>query len=521
MDSAVSEEVGASAKGIVILSTGNFTSLAVLAVGTILIARLLGPGSYGVFSLALALPNVLQGLIGLGVNSAVVKYVGHAVGGGNLKDAKRYTANAVIFLLMAGAVSAAAEFIFAAPIATVFFGRPYMAGYVQLASLVLLGEAGLQAATAMATAWNYMGISAFATVVQAVGKTVLAPGLILIGFGIGGAIGGTAVSWISASALCVLLVQLKLRFFSFHMFIRDIRQMLGYGAPMLIGTLATILASLYLTITLAEIATNVVVGYYQAASNIVTPLSLLTLSMSMALYPSFARLHGGNQNIGNAFRYTAKYMAYLAAPAVMLLFISSNSLFATVYGPSFIQGARYLQLFCASMAPLILGSAAVVPFMAGTGRPRLTLFPSIGGAILTIVSIPVFSGAFGVYGLILSLIVAGFGSVIIGLIVISKTYKISIYIRPIVGSVGGALAGVIPGYLILSFSFSPLISLSLQIVSFTAVYLTIAPLLGAINITDIEVARKTMAKIPLVGAVVLLLLNYQQKVLHIKDKQLI
>ena len=63
-----------SARGGFFLFTGNASSLAILAIGSIILARLLGPENYGLFSLSLVVPSILVGFLDLGVRSALVRF---------------------------------------------------------------------------------------------------------------------------------------------------------------------------------------------------------------------------------------------------------------------------------------------------------------------------------------------------------------------------------------------------------------------------------------------------------------
>lgn len=56
---------------------GNLTATAGLTGAVVLIARLLGPEQNGSFSLALAIPSVLQLFVSLGVNTAATRFVAY------------------------------------------------------------------------------------------------------------------------------------------------------------------------------------------------------------------------------------------------------------------------------------------------------------------------------------------------------------------------------------------------------------------------------------------------------------
>lgn len=74
MSDKLTEIAEDSARGGFFLFTGNALSLIILAVGSIIIARLLGPENYGVYSLSLVVPSILAGLIDFGISSALIRF---------------------------------------------------------------------------------------------------------------------------------------------------------------------------------------------------------------------------------------------------------------------------------------------------------------------------------------------------------------------------------------------------------------------------------------------------------------
>ena len=63
-----------SARGGFFLFTGRFLSLAILAICSMIVARLLGPENMGLYTLSLVMPTILTGLIDFGVNPALTRF---------------------------------------------------------------------------------------------------------------------------------------------------------------------------------------------------------------------------------------------------------------------------------------------------------------------------------------------------------------------------------------------------------------------------------------------------------------
>ncbi|MEM2614760.1 MAG: oligosaccharide flippase family protein, partial [Nitrososphaerota archaeon] len=66
--------VDESIKSGLALFTGDALSTVILAIGSILIARFLGPEGYGLYSLSLAIPTIMLSFIALGIDQAVIRF---------------------------------------------------------------------------------------------------------------------------------------------------------------------------------------------------------------------------------------------------------------------------------------------------------------------------------------------------------------------------------------------------------------------------------------------------------------
>ena len=63
-----------SAKGGFNVLWGLVVSTVISAVGTIIIARLLGPDNYGLYAIALTAPSLISTFRDWGINTAMIKY---------------------------------------------------------------------------------------------------------------------------------------------------------------------------------------------------------------------------------------------------------------------------------------------------------------------------------------------------------------------------------------------------------------------------------------------------------------
>ena len=62
-------------RGSFVLLVGNFVSMFVMAAGSILVARMLSPSEYGLYSVSLVLPGLFLLFSDWGVNSALTRFL--------------------------------------------------------------------------------------------------------------------------------------------------------------------------------------------------------------------------------------------------------------------------------------------------------------------------------------------------------------------------------------------------------------------------------------------------------------
>jgi O-antigen/teichoic acid export membrane protein len=477
-----------SARGTLLLFLGNAISAAIAAAAAIVIARLLGPTGYGAYSLALVIPTIFVSFTGFGVNLAITRYSAYHISGGELDKAKRITKNAILFLTLNGAILTIVVFLVGGWLTSTVLHRSDLGSYVQIASLVVLGQTIFSAVIAAFVGWNSAGLASITSTLQAVLKLVLATLLILGGFGIAGAMIGHVVGYLGAGAIgFIVLYAAKLRGPSSDVggFPSDIREMIAYGVPPYIGTVIAGLAAQYVTIILALIAANAVVGYYQAALNVTAAITLVSSAIATALFAGFSSLDGVKGDSGIAFSYAVKYASFVSIPIVMFLVAGAGVLMKVLYGPFYSSGVQYLQLLALTNLPIAIGSSVTPNFFSGVGKTRLTMQFYIAGAIALVILAPLFAtaGGLGVVGLIYAQIAANLAAAGIGLYLASKRVGARIDWKS-----GGAivLASVIALAAIdaLPAVVNPVATLIGYLVVYCGVYITAIPLVRGLGRDD-------------------------------------
>lgn len=502
-----------SAQGSVILFVGNLVATGFSAIGSIFIARFLGPANYGLYSLAIVSPTLLQYFTHFGTRTAVPRFVAYNISIGDKEKANSYARASIVFSLLAGSIFTIISY-YMSGFAASLLQRPSLQPFIQLASFIILGQSLLLTSVAASTGWNSMGRASLSNIAQSVIRAIASPMLILLGFGLGGAIIGHAASFLLAGIISVSLLYFRIAHVTgpITKLFSDIKELIRFGFSPFLANLLTGFSVFYISVLLSITANNQTVGYYQAATSLIIPATLLATATATALYPAFARLHGINGDLGTAFRMSVKYVGYLILPILFYLATCSKDLIRIIYGTSFSDGSVYLVLLSLSYVPLLLGQSVLPYFFNGVGRPRFTLYTTGASMMTLFILAPLLTlvGKLGVPGLVYSILISNTIIVVTGLSLIKRHKLGSVdYKSAIAISVSAALGLLLCS--ILPFLGSDLVDLLTKLVVFSVIYLSIAPLLGAIDANDADRILDSITMLPVVGFIVRPLILYEKR----------
>lgn len=507
-----------STKGTVILLVGNVLYTGIATIGTIIVARLLGPDGYGLYTLALVIPTAFYWLVGFGVYSACTRYVAFFISAGDLDRAKSITRSATAFLLLCGVGLSVANYVVGGYLVQTLMHRPQLVSYDQVLSLFILGQTMSQCAASVFIGWSSMKTQSVFNVLQAGFKLVVSVGLILAGFGVLGAVLGHTLSYLIQGAVAVLVLyfaHMRLGAQQQSRFREDVRLMIGYAFPIYLGSLTSGFAGQYVTVVLASIASNAVVGYYGAALNVTVAITVITAALANVMFRSFSALHGFAEDTSLAFRYSVKYASFILTPVVLLLIGAAGPFIQFFYWPSYEQSVDLLRLAALSWIPVSIGLTVVPAFFNGVGRSTMMMYITIlSSAVLAAAGLLL--GAvlgLGAGGIMLALLISNVALTVAGLAAARRYLGVRLSAGPLLGVVVAAAIALIAVYVLPNEELSSPVSLVLDCLVYAGVYLTALPLVQGIDGDDVvrlSIAGDSLG--PLRG-IFLIILRYERYIL--------
>jgi|Deesub1362B_J571_1020462.scaffolds.fasta_scaffold00343_14 O-antigen/teichoic acid export membrane protein len=511
-------------KGGFLLFTGNTSATVILTIASIIIARLLGPPDYGLYSITLIIPSLMLIFTDFGINPALIKFSAQFRSEGRGKMVSNLIRTGFLFKLTTGLSMFLISFLLADFLTTYLLKRPSISSLVQLASLVIIGQVFFSTSNSVFVGIDKMKNNALTSITQAIVKVVIAPTLIVLGLGVFGALIGHVLGYLAAGFLGVLLV-LKIYRSRHHSsenkpsFTVNLRPMITYGIPLYTSRLLLNLLGQYQPIILAWFTSDTEIGNYSVAIMFTTLIMLVSTPISTALFPAFSKLNpdSDKRDLKKLFQYSNRYILLLIAPASVFLAIASHDLVFLLYGSQYTLAPFYLTIY--STIFLYSGFALVLGgFFKGIGRTDISLKATVIQIIIAAPLTLALTYLYAVPGLIISNFIFALFPLIYTSRIAYHKYKMRFDLKCTLKIYLAAFLSTIPALIFIYISpFSCLLRLVFITLSFTSVYLTLIPAIGAINEEDLNNLTLIFSKIKLISKLAKVVLAYEAKILNLNS----
>jgi O-antigen/teichoic acid export membrane protein len=549
-----------SALGSFHLLIGVAGSTVIMAIGTIILAILLPVNQVGLYGMALIPATMITYFRDWGVSSALTQKIASLRADNKFEEINDVLLSGVVFEVASGFVLALVCFGLAWPIA--YFLSPSdveaLTVYIQIMSLSIFAGAIASAASGVIIGFEKMKYNSFLQIFQAVVKTGLGPLLIVLGYGVLGAVTAAMLSIVISGILAGLIIYVafyrrnKQQCQNSHRcnIRKTLKPMLNYGIPLTFSSLVIGVLPQLFVLMMASFANQGdaaaglnpgwMMGNYYAAAYFVVLLSFIATPISMALFPTFSKLNPEKDMsllrtvFASSVKYTSLLMVpaafaiiTLAAPLVNTIFPAEGNLFQSFYmmldGSKYPYGALFLAFSCLVYLLVLIGNISLGTFQTGIGKTKQVMYQSLLslaiGIPLALVLVGYFynigGAVYAVIGGLIGSLIATVPNVVWGLVWSYRHYRVKadfwVSLKILIASLlasGVAYAVIV----FLNASMPQGIVLIAGFVVFALVYLASAPLLGAINRMDIKNFVAMFSGLGLVSKILDLPLGFMNKI---------
>ena len=512
-----------SAKGGFHLLWGLLVSTIISAVGSIIIANLLGPDNYGLYAIALTAPNLISIFRDMGIASALVKYSAQYKAENNVAKMKSVFVSSLLFEIILGLALSILSFVLSGFLAS-NLNRPTIFPFIQVASLIILTGAIVNVASAAFTGMEKMHLNSIMIVIQSVVKTGIVIALVLLGFGSFGAVTGFTIALLITAVAGFLLVwtiyrpliqqtKSKLEFLS------TIKTMLKYGLPLSISTIVGGFLTQFLTYILAiYVTSNATIGNYSVAANFIILINFFAMPINTMMFPAFSKLdyNKDKDSLRIVYQYSVKYSALVVVPVSALVITLAQPAIGTIFQNRYTEAPLFLALLSISYLLSALGSLSENNLITGQGYTTFNLKMTLLGVAIGFPLGFVLISQFGVIGLIITTFSISLPGLLIGLRFIKKQFEVSIdWISSAKILLSAAIASV-PTYIMVStLPLSNLMLLIIGVIVFSTIFVVSTLLTRTLNAADIVNLRQIIQGLGPFQKPLLSLLNILEKFMKI------
>jgi stage V sporulation protein B len=482
-----------SAKGGFHLLWGLLVSTIISAVGSIIIANLLGPDNYGLYAIALTAPNLISIFRDWGITNALIKYSAQYKAENNVARLKSVFISSLLFEIILGLSLSILSFVFSGFLAS-NLNRPAIVTFIQVASFFILTGAIVNVATAAFTGMEKMHLNSIMLIVQSIVKTGIVIVFVLLGFGTFGAITGFTMAMLLTAVTGLLLLWIiykpliqnankKLEILS------TIKTMLKYGLPLSISTIIGGFLTQFLTYILAiYVTSNATIGNYSVAANFIILINFFAMPINTMMFPAFSKLdyNKDKETLKTVFQYSVKYSALVVVPVSALVITLAEPAIGTIFPNRYTEAPLFLALLSVSYLLTALGSLSENNLITGQGFTTFSLKMTLLGVAIGFPLGFILVSQFGVTGLIITSLSISLPGLILGLRFIKNQFQVSVdWISSAKILLSAAIASFLTFIIVSALSFSEPILLIIGVMIFSIFFSVSTLFTRTLNATDI------------------------------------
>ncbi|MBT3395004.1 flippase [archaeon] len=322
----------------------NLTNTLILKFGaflfTIIVARLLQPELFGLYSLALTIGIIAIGLADAGVNATLIYFVSSALGKNQKSMARGYFSFLLKFKILLSVIIAISIFSLSKIISESIFHKPELTPLLKIIAVYIIFQSLFEFFKASFYAIQKLK---YITITQSIFQTLklmIVSILLILGYSVFGAITGLLISTIIATIILFIFFYKKCHFFM-EEGIKKInkKRVLKYFSYLLIISLSGIFFGYVDIVMIGALLPSIEVGFYKAAQAIVFSVAAL-LSVTGVLLPVFTQLD--EEKLKTMFQKTFHYSAMVSIPAAFGLIFISKQFIEIIYGIEYLPAAIVL-----------------------------------------------------------------------------------------------------------------------------------------------------------------------------------
>jgi O-antigen/teichoic acid export membrane protein len=343
----LAKELSVIAKGAGFVFAGFAISKVLAYVYMALVARGLGPGEYGVFSIALGIISLVSVFAALGLYQGMLHFVAVYDSTGHRGKVRGTILLGLRAQVAASLVSALAIFLLADWISSFFFNDPQLAPILKILAFSLPFLVLTSTLMIIVQAFRKIEYKVYIrSILEIIAKIAFTVILFMLGYGVAGVALGLTLSSIFAFAVSLYTVQKKV----YPLLARKAKalynpkELLHYSWPLFaIGFFYTLMSSID-TLMLGSLSIAYDAGIYNVAHPTANLLTAVTTAFGTLFLPVITGLYAQKKTgeFAATFKVVTRWEFALIFPCLLFTVLFAPEILGTMFGKEYAVGAGAL-----------------------------------------------------------------------------------------------------------------------------------------------------------------------------------
>jgi stage V sporulation protein B len=505
---------------------GTSVSTVIRALGAIILGLLILPSDMGLYVVALIPSTTLSMFQDWGVSTALGRYLAKYRATNEQSEQRKVVLAGLVYIIITGSVLTITSLILVNFFAFTVYHRPESAFLIGIVSVTILSGTISSGIQSMFVGFEQMKYNSYLAIISAVTYSLFAPLLVYLGYGAIGAVIGFTISSVIQGVLYLLF----LYFFVLKKLLgakvtmseigRTIIMLLRFGVPLGIGGLVGNLGTPFFSFLMATYVTDIMIGNWKIATNFVILITFVTVPIGNVLFPAFSKIDPKTEKhlIKTIFASSVKYTNIFLVPLTMALAVLAAPLINSIYNDKWPFAAPLLALNIIFYLLCLLGNRSMPHILSAMGETKLLLEMSVISLAISIPVAFILIPSLGLIGMIIGVPIAALPSMFIGLYFIWKHYDAKIDLNSSARIFLSSILATAAVYLVLNFfNASYWILLAGGSILFLTIYLVSIPLVGAVNLSDVNNLRIMFSDSRIMSKVLEIPLRMTEELLKVRN----
>ncbi len=501
-----------TAKVASLLASGKIISISIQAFMFIVIARLLGPTNYGIYTLILGVAILISAFGNVSIGTYFNERIPYLISKKRSSEIGVALGDGTVAMVLPGIVLLIIGVFLSGLISNYVLHSYTYIPIVILSMFSILFFFLFSQFNLILVSYGDGKNSAIGNMIYSAVQSFMSIFLILLGYGIAGAILGYVLALLVGAVFQMVAAARRFGIkISANGLWTRIRSMLKFSMPLtgsnIINTLITNFAVVLLGLLFIP---QFFIGEYGVAIKIGTLIDVVAGSIGIVLIPMFAEAVNNarmKKNLSKFFHYSVYFGLLFTTPMIAYVVVFSKYLIITLFAGAYSNSIFYMQLVSVGLLLSTFGIFAT-QLVISTRKTRTVLKYSLIVGIIEFISLLILTPLLHVVGVIIAILYIG--SIATGILFINYLKRIGIKIE--MGQIWRLfLANIILGLalsILLFVALSWAFLLVLGVVILLLVYPILIVKLRAISNDEVKLLREIGKEIPFIGTILDRLLAY-------------